>query len=430
MFQLIPLKRVSRFILFLIFGVLLALPARAADVLPGWGSWWLPPNHSAHGGDIDWLFKLIFWITMVTFVAVEIVLVVFCIKYRSRADRKKAHFTHGNTRLEMAWTLAPSVILAVLALLSKKVWDNYRYAPSSDDPHRAQVLVIGQQFKWNVIYPGPDGKFGRYLIWPKPTDANWPPGPDGKNPMFSGVKGPADFHNYEKARGQIATYIDTVNPLGKDFTDPDGKDDNYQGALARELILPAHRPIEVQLSSKDVIHDFFLPNFRVKLDAVPGMRGHIYFTSLITSKEREALSKKKYGIDELTELVSSPSKPDFHVIVNENENTEGAELYKVPHTSVKYWRYADKSKKTIVRDGGSISPAIAKQLKDAGVKEVYASEPGVWDLVCEELCGQGHGTMRGQVTFIDSDEYDKKGFDAQYHPTTKPSNLAALGAAQ
>lgn len=430
MFQLIPLKRVSRFIFFLIFGVLLALPARAADVLPGWGSWWLPPNHSAHGGAIDNLFKLIFWITMITFVVVEIVLVVFCIKYRSRPDRKKAHFTHGNTRLEMAWTLAPAVILAVLALLSKKVWDNYRYSDSSEDPHRAEVLVIGQQFKWNIIYPGPDGKFGRYLIWPKPTDANWPPGPDGKNPMFGGVKGPADFHDYEKARNQIAVYIDQVNPLGKDFTDPDGKDDNYQGALARELVLPAHRPIEVQLSSKDVIHDFFLPNFRVKLDAVPGMRGHIYFTSLITSKEREALSKKKYGIDELTEAINSPNKPDFHVIVNETENTEGAELYKVPHTSVKYWRYADKSKKTIVRDGGSITPAIAKQLKDAGIKEVWASEPGVWDLVCEELCGQGHGTMRGQVTFIDSDEYDKKGFDAPYHPTTKPSNLAALGAAQ
>jgi heme/copper-type cytochrome/quinol oxidase subunit 2 len=425
-FQPIPLKRVSRFILFLISGAMLALPARAADVLPGWGSWWLPPNRSEHGGGIDSLFNLIFWITMVTFVAVELLLLIFCIKYRAKTDRKKAHFTHGNTRLEMAWTLAPAVILAVLALMSKKVWDNYRYSEAATDPNRAKVLVIGQQFKWNIVYPGKDGKFGRYLIWPKPTDANWPPGPDGKNPMFAGVKGPADFHDANKARAMIASYIDQVNKLGKDFTDPDGKDDDYADALARELILPAHRPIEVQLSSKDVIHDFFLPNFRVKLDAVPGMRGHLYFTSTITSKEREAASRRKYSLDELETLVNSPSKPDFHLILNDNEKTEGADLYKMPQRpSIKYWRYADKSKKTIIRDGGSITPAIAKQLKEAGVKEVYASEPGVWDLVCEELCGQGHNTMQGRVSFLDNAEYDKKGWDAPFHaPATQPSNLA------
>jgi heme/copper-type cytochrome/quinol oxidase subunit 2 len=424
-FQTIPLKPLSRSIFFLLFGVILALPARAADVLPGWGSWWLPPNHSAHGGAIDDLFRLIYWITMVVFVVVELVLIVFCIKYRARADRKKAHFTHGNTRLEMAWTLAPAVILAVLALMSKKVWDNYRYSDSSEDPNRAKVLVIGQQFKWNIIYPGKDGKFGRYLIWPKPTDAFWPPGPDGKPVRHAGVDGPASFGNYDKARAAIATYIDTVNPLGKDFTDTDGKDDNYQGALARELTLPAHRPIEVQLSSKDVIHDFFLPNFRVKLDAVPGMRGHLYFTSTITSTDREAASRRKYGIDELATLISAPGKPDFKLIVNENEKTEGADLYKVPRSSIKYWRYADKSGKTIVRDGGSVTPAIAKQLQDAGIKEVFASEPGVWDLVCEELCGQGHNTMQGRVTFLDNAEYDAKGFDAPFKPaTTQPSNLA------
>src|SRR6185369_16354360 len=101
------------------------------------------------------------------------------------------------------------------------------------------------------------------------------------------------------------------------------KDDDMSKQPGRELTLPAHRPIEVQLSSKDVIHDFFLPNFRVKLDAVPGMRGHLYFTSTITSKDREAASRRKYGIDELEALVSSPGKPDFKIIVNENEKTEG-----------------------------------------------------------------------------------------------------------
>src|SRR6201999_4321542 len=56
-------------------------------------------------------------------------------------------------------------------------------------------------------------------------------------------------------------------------------DDDWKDALAREIDLPKGRQVEIQLSSKDVLHDFFLPNFRVKLDAVPGMRGHVYFRS-------------------------------------------------------------------------------------------------------------------------------------------------------
>ncbi|HTL27636.1 MAG TPA: cytochrome c oxidase subunit II [Tepidisphaeraceae bacterium] len=424
MFQTNPLKRVTPFILLLLFGMILALPARAADVLPGWGSWWLPPNRSAHGGDIDWLFNLIFWITMVTFVVVEIVLLVFCIKYRSRPDRKKAHFTHGNTRLEMAWTLAPAVILAVLALLSKKVWDNYRYSPTSEDPNRAKLLVIGQQFKWNIVYPGKDGKFGRYLLWPKPTDALWPPGPDGKPVMHAGVKGPADL-GYEKARGAIATYIDTVNPLGKDFTDPDGKDDDYQGALAREISLPVNRPIEVQLSSKDVIHDFFLPNFRVKLDAVPGMRGHLYFTAMMTSKQREESSRKEYAIDEL--IAALKDRQNKELTISIARDAPGASYDTRAHQTL----YKDKKNATIVRDQRTITPDVAQKLKDAGVTKVTAYLPGYWDLVCEELCGQGHYTMQGKVVVLDQAEYDKKGYDkpSTSGATTQPSSIA-LGAAQ
>ena len=57
--------------------------------------------------------------------------------------------------------------------------------------------------------------------------------------------------------------------------------------------IPVNRPVEVQLWSKDVIHDFFLPNFRVKLDAVPGMRGKFIFTATMTSKQREAESVRE-----------------------------------------------------------------------------------------------------------------------------------------
>ena len=229
----------------------------SAEHSPGWGAWWLPPVHSEHGVAVDQMFYWIFWITMITFVAVEALLVYFLIKYRSRPEKKKAHFSHGNTRLEMAWTIAPSIILAALALASKSVWDNYRYSPTAEDPNRAKVLVIGQQFKWNFIYPGPDGKIGKYLLYPKPTDAKWPVDKDGKDVVYADVPGPASLP-YNDAMAAINKYVTEINPLGKDFSDPDGKDDVYANeAGTAALILPAHRPIEVDVSSKDVIHDFY-----------------------------------------------------------------------------------------------------------------------------------------------------------------------------
>jgi heme/copper-type cytochrome/quinol oxidase subunit 2 len=420
-------KKLLRLGLPILMVLLFSAPVLAADSGTGWGQWWLPPNHSVHGGQIDTLFVWIFWITMVAFVAVEIVLVVFLIKYRHRPEKKKAVFTHGNTRLEMAWTLAPAVILAVLALASKKVWDNFRYADSSRDEGRAQVLVIGQQFKWNVIYPGPDGKLGRYLMWPRPTDERWQ-NPDGSGKPFefpdrSGAKGPADLPP-DRVIAAIKSYIETHNPLGKDFNDPDGKDDSWtKEAGTRELVLPKDRPIEVQLSSKDVIHDFFLPNFRVKLDAVPGMRGHIYFTAMMTSKEREASTRQTYKIDDLVKASKDPSNNDLTLIVN--ADGPGVKSYK-PRRGAAYPAYVDKDNQLVARDQTLITPELAAQLKDAGVTEVMAYKPGIWELVCEELCGANHYTMRNVVRIVDSAEYDALKLDKPYQ---KPLPLASVSPA-
>jgi heme/copper-type cytochrome/quinol oxidase subunit 2 len=336
--------------------------ALAADVNQGWGSWWLPPVRSQHGPAIDQLFNWIFWITTITFVLVEATLVVFMIKYRHRPGVRKAHFTHGNTRLEMTWTIAPAIILAVLALFSKKVWDNYRYSPSSEDPNRAIVLVVGEQFKWNFIYPGPDGHLGRYLIFPKPTDVYWPnPNKDGKPYIYAGVKGPAELP-YDKAVAAINQYVTGVNPLGKDFSDPKGDDDDWTPTPGRALELPAKRPIEVQLSSKDVIHDFFLPNFRVKLDAVPGMRGRLFFTSEMTSKERELSSRRKYTIDELDAAFKANANSEFTATIDDEFKTEGAELSAPKGSNAKAWRYVDKpGGSTIVRNGGAVAAGAPLQ---------------------------------------------------------------------
>ncbi len=117
---------------------------------------WLPENVSTYGADIDSLFHLIFWITSIVFVLVQVTLVVFLVRYRYRPGRR-AVYTHGNNTLEIAWTIAPSIILIVLALLSRATWGEIRgHMPPAD----YQVQVTAKQFNWDFLYPGPDGKFG------------------------------------------------------------------------------------------------------------------------------------------------------------------------------------------------------------------------------------------------------------------------------
>lgn len=170
---------------------------------------WLPENVSTFGGEIDSLFYLIYYITAATFVLVTVLMVVFLVMYREQPGRR-ATYTHGNTSLEIIWTIIQAAILIVLSFMSVSTWAKVkRHAPDSD----FELQVAAKQFNWDVVYPGADGKFG---------------------------------------------------------TDDDVKFDN-------DLHVPVNKVVRVQLSSKDVIHSFFLPNLRLKQDAVPGRTILVWF---------------------------------------------------------------------------------------------------------------------------------------------------------
>jgi heme/copper-type cytochrome/quinol oxidase subunit 2 len=359
-------------------------------VRKGWGEWWLPYNYSKHGVAIDSMFTFIFWLTTIVFVIVEVALVWFLIKYRHDPNKKKGIFIHGNTRLEMVWTLIPAVILAVLALASKHIWDRYRYAEEYDNTPQTEVLVIGEQFNWNFVYPGKDKKFGQYLAFPLPSD-----------PAYR-------KSTSEKALSDINKYISSDNPLGQSQNWEDaeakfGQDDDYNHNPGRPLILPVTKPIAIRLSSKDVIHDFFLPNFRVKLDALPGMQGRVNFTAMA-----EAQSTEEFGIDDprLTAKAREGTGSGFPIWVD--SNTPGAIRQESDQISgVAYVLHGTGADGQPVNIGGSNSELSLDNiaaLKKAGIQKItVVSKP--FELVCEELCGANHFAMRGVVWMVSPEQY-------------------------
>src|SRR5437762_9534905 len=99
---------------------------------------WLPEDVSTFGGEIDSLFYLIYYITAVTFILVTVLMVVFLIMYRQKEGRR-ATYTHGNTTLEIIWTIIPAAILIVLSFMSVSTWAKVkRYAPDSDFELRSE----------------------------------------------------------------------------------------------------------------------------------------------------------------------------------------------------------------------------------------------------------------------------------------------------
>ncbi len=177
---------------------------------------WLPENVSTFGGEIDSLFYFIYYLTGTVLVLVTVITIIFLILYRHRAGRR-AVYCHGNTTIEITWTVIPTIILLILSFVSASTWAKIKVnAPPSD----FEVKVTGKQFNWEIVYPGPDKKFG---------------------------------------------------------TPDDLKVDN-------DMHVPVNKVIRIRLSSQDVIHSFFLPNLRVKQDAIPGREILVWFEAIKTGK--------------------------------------------------------------------------------------------------------------------------------------------------
>ncbi|MDA2934513.1 cytochrome c oxidase subunit II [Acidobacteria bacterium AH-259-D05] len=196
--------------------------------------WWFPESASAHGTTLDTQFVNTLMVTGLVFILAQLGLGYLVFRYRERPDQK-AYYFHGSDKMEVAWTLATTALFFVMVLLGFQVWfDLYiQEAP----PDVIQIEVTGQQFAWNIRYPGPDGQFGN--IQPE---------------LINDAAG---------------------NPVGLDADDPAAEDDLVVPTMA----VPINRPVELLLRSKDVTHSFSVRELRVKQDTVPGMMIPLRFTA-------------------------------------------------------------------------------------------------------------------------------------------------------
>jgi cytochrome c oxidase subunit 2 len=195
---------------------------------------WMPALASHHGAGIDRMLAYLLITTGGLLLIAHLVLAWFIYRF---ARASEVTFRRASPRTERAWGLALGLLMTVVAeggvlALGLPVFGEYfATAPPAD---AVAVEITGEQFAWNVRYPGPDGRFGR-------------------------------------TRPEL---ISMTNPIGIDPDDSAGRDDHLE---LNNVYLEVNRAASVVLRSKDVLHSFYVPHFRVKQDAVPGMRIPIWF---------------------------------------------------------------------------------------------------------------------------------------------------------
>ena len=203
----------------------------------------LPVGISSVSGRIDEIIVIVHYLMLVLFIGWGIFFIVSLIKFRASKNAKanyKGVESHYSSVLEALIAVIEIVILFGFAF---PIWaERVNDVPDSRDA--VNIRVIAQQFAWNFHYPGADGVFGR-------TDINLV---DESEQNFIGI----------------------------DRSDAFAKDDII---LQNQMHIPVNKKIRVDLSSKDVIHNFKLPELRVSQDAIPGMTIPVHFTAKTTSDE-------------------------------------------------------------------------------------------------------------------------------------------------
>jgi len=198
--------------------------------------WWWTPIAS-NWSYIDDTLVVTFWITGAVFTAV-VLFIAYCLYRFRHREGLKAAYEPENKRLELWLTVGTAVGVAAMLAPGLVVWGHFVKVPTD----ATEVEVVGQQWQWSFRLPGADGRLGR-----------------------------ADTR-----------LVSPESPLGVSPNDPNGQDDVV--IEVDDLHLPVGKPVKVLLRSIDVLHDFYVPEFRAKMDMIPGAVTYFWFTPTRTGR--------------------------------------------------------------------------------------------------------------------------------------------------
>ena len=262
---------------------------------------------SEHGPELDKLMvitmALIFFVQTIT----QALLHYFAFKYRGRQGQKALYFADSN-KLEFIWSVIPAIVLAVLILYGLYAWTNIMFVDEKDEKDAIVIELYAQQFKWEARYSGADDVLGKANV----------------------------------------RYIEGVNNLGVDLSDPNAQDD----FTSTELHIPKGRRIIFKIRSQDVLHSAYMPHFRAQMNCVPGMVTNFSFIPTVTTAEMR-------------------EKPDM------------------------------------IEKVANINNIRAKKSIDLVAKGESALDPYTFDylLLCNKICGASHYNMQMKIVVDTPEEY-------------------------
>lgn len=201
-------------------------------------NWGLPESASTYAPQVDAMLGLLHWVMVGIFVLWGIYFVFCLIRYRERPGERATYHQTGENLSFIPDGLILLFELWLIFAFGIPMWTSIK---QQTPPPESSLLVklVGQQFAWNFHYPGPDGKFGRTLV----------------------------------------SLVSPSNPVGLDDSDPDAKDDILS---VNNLVVPEKKPVVLEMTSRDVIHNFAVAQFRNKQDLVPGLKTSYWFEATRT----------------------------------------------------------------------------------------------------------------------------------------------------
>jgi len=317
-----------------------------ADAVSHYGNW-LPPQLSTHGDKIDQLIFVLHVFMAALFFGWGVYFVYCLVKFRARSGHSATYEPVKGGASKMVEIAVIVFELIVLFALSMPVWADYKNKPPTEAENPLTVHVHSKQFEWQFHYCGPDGVFGR-------TD-----------PKF----------------------ISTSNFIGLDEDDPHAKDDLQ---FVNDCHLPTGRPIRMEIFARDVIHSLSIPTMRVKQDAIPGMRIPIWFT---INKDATTAKVSEQMVQTFSLGRISWYRIRHHVAAQDYKNKAGDIILA-------------KDKDGALGSNAAAGKEILQKLRDAGFTEISLRPSNPLEIVCAQLCGNNHYTMKAQLKTHTADEFE------------------------